>query len=299
MIPDSNPSPHAGPKSRTLPTALIPQQVAIHGTDKLSPEGQGMNFISDRPVLNHPVLVLVLTFLALYLAALSGAFISKRRPALKEGEQESFNLVLTSTLTLLALLIGFRFSMAISRYDQRKIYEEDEANAIGTEYLRTDLLPPIAAENVRKLLITYLNQRILFYETRDGSQLQKIDAETTRLQTDLWSAVRVPAVNAPSPVMALAVSGMNDVLNSQGYTQAAWWNRIPRGAWGLMAVISILSNVLIGYGIHQKGSKNALLLILPLIFSISFFLISDIDSPRGGIIRVYPQNLVSLVQSLH
>jgi hypothetical protein len=258
-----------------------------------------MNFISNRPVLNHPGLVLALTFLALYLAALSGAFISKRRPALKEGEQESFNLVLTSTLTLLALLIGFRFSMAISRYDQRKIYEEDEANAIGTEYLRTDLLPPIAAENVRKLLITYLNQRILFYETRDGSQLQKIDAETTRLQTDLWSAVRVPAVNAPSPVMALAVSGMNDVLNSQGYTQAAWWNRIPRGAWGLMAVISILSNVLIGYGIHQKGSKNALLLILPLIFSISFFLISDIDSPRGGIIRVYPQNLVSLVQSLH
>ncbi len=77
---------------------------------------------------------------------------------------------MTATLTLLALLIGFSFSMAINRYDQRKIYEEDEANAreLGTEYLRTDLLPPVAATNVRTLLITYLDQRILFYETRDA-----------------------------------------------------------------------------------------------------------------------------------
>jgi hypothetical protein len=258
-----------------------------------------MNFISNRPVLNHPGLVLALTFLSFYLAALIGAFISKRRMDVKEDEQESFNLVMTATLTLLGLLIGFSFSMAISRYDQRKIYEEDEANAIGTEYLRTDLLPPATAETVRALLITYLDQRILFYETGDGSQLQKIDAETARLQTNLWSAVQASAVKAPTPVMALAVSGMNDVLNSQGYTQAAWWNRIPKGAWVLMAAISILSNALIGYGMHRKGTKSALLLILPLIFSISFFLISDIDSPRGGIIRVHPQNLASLAQSLH
>ena len=119
-------------------------------------------------------------FWPLYLAALIGAFISKRRAAPKEGEHESFNLVMTSTLTLLALLIGFSFSMAVSRYDQRKIYEEDEANAIGTEYLRADLLPPAAAQTVRTLLIAYLNQRILFYETRDEGQLQKIDAETAQ-----------------------------------------------------------------------------------------------------------------------
>ena len=174
-----------------------------------------------------------------------------RRAVLKEGEQEGFNLILTATLTLLALLIGFSFSMAISRYDQRKIYEEDEANAIGTEYLRAGLLPLTAAKNVRTLLITYLDQRILFYETRDGRQLQKIDAKTARLQTDLWSAVQIPAVSAPTPVIALAVSGMNDVLNSQGYTQAAWRNRIPKGAWVLMAAISILSNVWIGYGMRR------------------------------------------------
>jgi hypothetical protein len=257
-----------------------------------------MNFISNRPVLNHPSLVLALTFLAFYLAALIGAFISKRRAALREGEHESFNLVMTATLTLLALLIGFSFSMAVSRYDQRKIYEENEANAIGTEYLRADLLPPVVATNVRTRLITYLDQRILFYETRDASQLQKINAETARLQSDLWAAVQVQAVKTPTPVMALAVSGMNDVLNAQGYTQAAWWNRIPIAAWGLMGAIGICCNLLIGYGVRRGEPKAILLLVLPLVVSISLFLIADIDSPRGGFIHVAPQNLLSLAQSL-
>jgi hypothetical protein len=257
-----------------------------------------MNSTSNHPVLNHPALVLTLAFLAFYLAALIGALLGMRRAQLKEDEGD-FNLIMTATLTLLGLIIGFTFSMAISRYDQRKIYEEDEANAIGTEYLRADLLPAPEATNVRTLLISYLDQRIFFYETSDDHRLQQIDAATTRLQTDLWSAVQVSAIKDPTPVMALAVSGMNDVLNSQGYTQAAWRNRIPKGAWVLMAIISILSNVLIGYGLRRKGPKNALLLVLPLIVSISFFLVSDIDSPRGGIIHVFPQNLTSLSQALH
>jgi hypothetical protein len=99
-------------------------------------------------------------------------------------------------------------------------------------------------------------------------------------------------------VIALAVAGMNDVLNSQGYTQAAWWNRIPPAAWGLMVVIAICCNLLIGYGAHRTETKANFLLVLPIILSISLFLVADIDSPRGGIIRVRPQNLQTLAQSL-
>ena len=197
---------------------------------------------------------------------------------------------MTATLTLLALLIGFSFSMAVSRYDQRKIYEEDEANAIGTEYLRADLLPPAVATNVRTRLIAYLDQRILFYETRDASQLQKINAETARLQSDLWTAVQVQAAKAPTPVMALAVSGMNDVLNAQGYTQAAWWNRIPRGAWVLMAAIAILANVLNGYGMHRKGTKGALLLIFRLFSPSHFFLYPILTVPVAASFVCIPKS---------
>ena len=91
---------------------------------------------------------------------------------------------------------------------------------------------------------------------------------------------------------------MNDVLNSQGYTQAAWWNRIPTGAWALMAAIAICCNLLIGYSARRAETETRMFLVLPLVVSISFFLIADIDSPRAGLIRVRPQNLLSLSQSL-
>ena len=100
------------------------------------------------------------------------------------------------------------------------------------------------------------------------------------------------AASQPTPPMALAVSGMNDVLNSQGYTQAAWWNRIPLGAWALMALMAISCNLLVGYGERRKG--ELFLFILPVVVSISFFLIADLDSPRGGVIRVQPQNLLAI-----
>jgi hypothetical protein len=183
--------------------------------------------------------------------------------------------------------------MAVRRYDQRKNYEEAEANAIGTEIVRAGLLPPSDATKVRMLLKSYLDQRVSFYAARDELELHEINARTAQLQDELWSAVQTPAIAQPNPIVALAVAGMNDVLNSQGYTQAAWWNRIPYAAWGLMALIAICCNLLVGYG--ARNSKGAILLmILPLVVSIAFLLIADIDSPRGGLIHVYPQNLLSL-----
>jgi hypothetical protein len=249
-------------------------------------------------IVRYPFLVLALSLAALWLSTRIGASFRKRRRNLEADEREDFGVVMAATLTLLSLIIGFSFSLATSRYDQRKNLEEAEANAIGTEYVRADFLPPADAASVRALLRNYMDQRVLFYETRDDRQLRQINADTARLQADLWSAVQAAAEAKPTPVVALAVSGMNEVLNSQGYTQAAWWNRIPSAAWGLMAAIAICCNLLIGYGAHRSEAKAILLLVLPLIVSISFALIADIDSPRGGIVRVRPQNLTSLSQSL-
>jgi len=248
--------------------------------------------------MDYPLLVFVLSFFVLSLSARIGASFLRRRRKLEEDVREDFDIVLAATLTLLGLIIGFSYSMAISRYDQRKNYEEAEANAIGTEYVRADLLPAADAAKVRALLRNYLDQRVLSYVTRDEQQIRQIDARTAQLQTELWSAVLAPAAAQPTPMVALAVSGMNDVLNSQGYTQAAWRNRIPIAAWGLMAAIAICCNVLVGYGARNLKPKGILFLVLPLVVSISFFLIADIDSPRGGVIRVNPQNLASLVESL-
>jgi hypothetical protein len=91
---------------------------------------------------------------------------------------------------------------------------------------------------------------------------------------------------------------MNDVLNSQGYTQAAWWNRIPSAAWLLMALIALLCNLLLGYAASGRTWRGQLLFIMPLLVSIAFFLIADIDSPRGGVILVSAENLLSLSEQL-
>jgi len=246
---------------------------------------------------NHPLLIFGISLLVLWLSAWVGWSVLRKRRGLEEDAREDFGVILSATLTLLALLIGFSFSMAITRYDQRKNYEEAEANAIGTELVRAGLLPPADSKTVRALLSDYLDQRISFYRSRDAQQLREINTRTAQLQNDLWSAVQAPASAQPNPIMALAVSGMNDVLNSQGYTQAAWWNRIPHTAWGLMALIAVCCNLLAGYGARNtKG--GALLLILPLIVSIAFLLIADIDSPRRGFINVSPQNLLSLSASM-
>src|SRR5208283_6070817 len=244
--------------------------------------------------IRYPITILVLSFVAMWLAAQIGNFIRKRQTNLEEAEQQERDFIVTATLTLLALIVGFSFSMAIGRYDMRKNYEEAEANAIGTEYVRAGLLPADDAARVQAMLKDYLDARVLFYITGDEQKLQQVNAHTAQLQSDLWSVVKTPANAQPTPVMALAVSGMNDVLNSQGYTQAAWWNRIPIGAWYLMLAMAICSNLLVGYSARGSQSGLTRLHVLPIVLCIAFFFIADLDSPRKGIIRVVPQNLISL-----
>jgi hypothetical protein len=246
--------------------------------------------------MNRPFVVFALALLLLWLSTKIGSIIHGRRPELNQQERDDFNVVLTATLTLLGLIIGFSFSMAVSRYDQRKNYEEAEANAIGTEYVRAELLPPTDAARVRELLRAYLDQRILFYTVSHQSDIPPVNARTEQLQNDLWSEVRTVAAATPTPINAVAVIGMNDVLNSQGYTQAAWWNRIPTAAWLMMFAIAVCSNIMIGFGARTRHS--GLFMVLPLVAAISFFLIADIDSPRHGLIEVKPENLISVADSI-
>jgi hypothetical protein len=248
-------------------------------------------------LLDRPIDIFVSTTLVLWLASLAGTFVAAKLRPVQESEWEDLNLVTTASLTLLALIIGFSFSMALGRYDQRKNDEEEEANAIGTEYVRADLLPAEDAARVRSLLKQFLDQRLLFYTIHDEERLKSITTETARLENEMWSRVESDVVANPTPPMALVLSGMNDVLNRQGYSQAAWWYRIPQGAWSMMAVLSFCNCFLVGYGAHRRGFL--MVPIIPVLVAIAFYFIADIDSPRRGYIRIIPQNLISLSQSLH
>ena len=247
--------------------------------------------------MDFPLLVFVISLAGMWLCTRIGTSLRGRhRP--EEAEREDFAVIQGAALTLLGLIIGFSFSMAVGRYDQRKNFEEEEANAIGTEYLRVGLLPQADATKVRGLLKRYVEQRFLFYSLRGGRQLDEVNAVTARLQDELWMAVQTPVAAQPSPLGAVVVTGMNDVLNTQGYTQAAWWNRIPVAAWVLMIFIACFCNVLIGLGSKQATSRLRWVLVLPTMVAISFFLIADLDSPRRGVIHVVPRNLMALAETM-
>jgi hypothetical protein len=248
-------------------------------------------------VLRDPRYLSVVSLLILWMTAHVGALL-RLRWALRDDLRDDFSVVQAACLTTLGLLIGFSFSMAISRYDLRKDLEEAEANAIGTEYLRADLLPAPQAAVVRGQLRNYVGLRIAFFKSRDEYKLRQITADTAQLQSQMWSAAHPAALAQPTAVVVLAVSGMNDVLNSEGFSQAAWLNRIPAAAWALVLAVAVCGNLLVGYGQRSAKASPGLLLVLPLVVSISFLLIADIDTPRRGFIHVVPENLVRLSEGL-
>jgi len=249
-------------------------------------------------IADAPFTMFFVSFAALFGCALLGTWLLARYARGGPQAREDLRIILAGCLTLLGLIVGFSFSMAVSRYDLRKSYEAAEATAIGTEYARADLLPPADGHKVRQVLGTYLAQRVRFFTNRDPDRAQQIHQETSSLQRQLWSAVQPAALAQPTAVTALVVSGMNTVINSQGDTQAAWWNRIPSEAWALMGLIAVLCNVMLGFSAAELRWSGSLV-VLPLVTAIAFFLIADIDSPAGGgLIHVTPQNLLSLQQQL-
>lgn len=248
-------------------------------------------------IVNRPGLLLLVVGFVLWLVSRLGAMARHRFPLDKELRGD-FTLLLSSALTLLALIIGFSFSFVSNRYDQRKTFEEAEANAIGTEYARAALLPKQDAEKVKQLLKSYVALRIDFYTNLDAEELHRLNAKTSKLQEDMWKAILGPAEASPTPVMALVVAGMNDVLNSQGYAQAAWWNRMPGSSWGFLMAVALCCNFLIGYGMQSTKSEKRLLFIFPVLITLAMAFIADIDAPRRGVIRVQPQNMVALQESM-
>jgi len=139
--------------------------------------------------LDSPFVVFAAVLITQWLAAYAGDAYRKKVRPLKGIERVDFDIIRTAALTLLGLIIGFSFAMAVSRYDQRKNLEQAEANAIGTEYLRADLLPPDAGSRVRELLRAYCNERVSFYLARSEQRVAEIDLDTGKLQKELWATV--------------------------------------------------------------------------------------------------------------
>jgi hypothetical protein len=159
-------------------------------------------------LLDHPFVLLLVLLVVFAAATRLGAALRVSIGPLDESRRGDFDIVLGATLTLLSLIVGFSFSMAASRYDQRKNLEADEANAIGTAYTRASLLPAADSARVQGLLREYANLRIRFYTVTDYAQRRDLFASTNRMQERLWQAVSAAALANPNALTALAAASM-------------------------------------------------------------------------------------------
>ena len=157
-------------------------------------------------------------------------------------------------------------------------------------------MPEGSAAGARALLRTYAKERVEFYSGPGPGREFSRSAETARTQAALWSSVLTEAKASPTPLMALVIAGMNDVLNSQGYTLAAWRNRLPIEVWTLLILVAAVCSFLIGFGAETLSPATQS--ILPLTVALAFVLIADVEGPRNGLVRVQPVNLIEAAEAI-
>ena len=283
------------PRSAFLVVSTSVPPVNSNGSQHSTPAPKLL--VAMWALVDHPILLSLVCFVVIAAAGWIGHQLRRKAGPIDEDDRSDLSLIVTATLTLLGLIIGFTFSMAVTRYDLRKHSEADEANSIGTEYNRAYMLPQAESVAVHDLLNEYLGLRIQFYEIRhDPGQLNQVEIRRDKVQKKMWEIVASVGESKPTATIALVVAGMNQVIDNQGYAQAAWWNRIPRAAWILMVAIAVCSNFLVGCNSCKYGKP--LYLVLPLAIAVSFMLIADIDSPRNGVIFIRPDNLRSLSETM-
>lgn len=246
---------------------------------------------------------LLLATAAFLLAATEAGFRLGRNHANREDESVGsyVQAMQASVLGLLALLLGFTFFMAASRFDLRKSLLLEEANAIGTVFLRSQLLHPEHRKAAKLLLGAHVKARLAFHAAgTDPDGLEKANAEAARIEQQLWSlAIDAAAPDSRSVPVGLFIESLNAVIDLHEKRQVAFENHVPEPVLYLLLVVSAASSALLGYGCglvrRRRFGLNtlfALLIVLVVIMTL------DMDRPSRGVITVPQDSLVRLLQTL-
>lgn len=208
-----------------------------------------------------------------------------------------------SILGLLALLLGFTFSMSMQRYDNRSMALIDEANAIGTAILRVQLLPEEYKNDANKLFREYVNLRIAIGKL-DLTKLEErniYNKKIADLQSGLWS-LAISATNVdPRPVTTGAfVKSLNDTFDSQGRRNALLQMHVPEVVLVLLFIVFISSGGIMGYSAGLSGKRIiAPIILVSLLITLIVFIIIDLDRPKRGLIQVNQGVMTELMDSVN
>ena len=200
-------------------------------------------------------------------------------------------------LGMLALLLGFTFSMALARNDMRRQLVVDEANAIGTTWLRTSVLTEPQQAGTRTLLRRYVEVRTRFASwSPEQPEYDEVMRQTAALQQELWQRAAEVMESRRDALMASYIASLNEAIDVTEERRAALENRIPHEAWGMLGFFSFAATFIVGLAMPSRSTK--MLAILPVVISCALTLVMDLDAPRSGLIRVDQTSMQRLQQTL-
>ena len=246
--------------------------------------------------------VILFVLISLLLASLAGyAFrrAEQRRAAQRQEEvehsQESY--LVGSMIGLLALLLAFSFSMALSRYEERRHLVVQEANAIGTAYLRTQMLDEPHRSRLSKLLVEYTDNRIELASAAPARG-KPLLAENDRLLTDIWAAVAASRESALRHGITTALlRTYNEVIDLDTERKVARQLRVPATVLLLLYGFLLMTALVLGYVLEERrGRMGAGVLFL--ILSLYIGIISDLSRPASGSMLESQEPMLMLRQSM-
>jgi len=204
-------------------------------------------------------------------------------------------------LGMLAFVLAFTFSMAAEQHNLRKKHVLEEANIIGTAYLRADLVGDRDTTKIKELLKEYVDVRVYAIKMRDVAIFKRALERSQEIQDLLWNQVVSASKREPSLTVGLLVQSINDLIDShQSRITAGFYNRIPSSVWIVLLVISALTMMTIGAQ-AKLGKSRSLVAVIPLIMAFSALttIVVDLDRPQEGLITVGQEALIDLQESLN
>lgn len=243
---------------------------------------------------------LIVLCLLLFLAGIVelGFHVGLKRVA--HSKEYTSDVIQQGLLTLLSLLLAFGVSMAETRFEERNSILIEEANAIGTSYLRAELFPRPIQKSLQTNLKQYLDLRILFYQSEsDTSQLHKILEQTALVQAEFWNEGTRLGRTDPNVTKSLLLTSLNLTIDLQAKQGFAFERQMPRSIGLLLLLTSALVVGLVGFGHGIRGIRHKVFTsMLCLVVALTLFVIFDLDRARGGWIRLNPTALIQLRRSM-
>jgi hypothetical protein len=246
-----------------------------------------------------PIWVTTLVIAALLFSACELGFRMGGRKSSAEKTDQGH--VLSAMLALLGLLVGFTFSIAVGRHELRRNLVVEEANAIGTEYLRTQMVPEPFRTRLADALRRYTDARLGLAAAGESEvAVARANALADSLQQVMWATTvaAVPAVQ-PAAISSLLAAGMNTIIDAAASRRAALEARLPSIAFGSLVLYAAVAASMLGFvsGSGRNRSRVGAVVLLMLL-TLALGLILDLDRPRRGTIKVSQQPLIDLRASM-